>query len=322
MSQLGNRYHTWVRQHPQAASDFVEFIEDLLDDSGVVYDRVNARVKGWPSLKAKAKKKRPSGGLVYPDPWNDIHDLVGARITVYHSTVIPQVAEVLGKSFTVLRSVDKAAETRISGGFGYGSHHLVVQVGPQAEDLQAYAGLTFEIQIRTVLQHAWAEFEHDIRYKQGSQKPSPQVNRLFTLAAGLIELADQQFDDIASLMHTGPEDDSSVEITAETLPGVLAMLLGDKYPRSRSDRYRFLEELLDAHGINSLPQLKELLDEKAIARLHEAIRYNIHPGQIRLIDDLLLARFGKEHVEKTADLGDRADRRKRLGQRLKRLRSA
>ena len=320
ISQLGNRYHEWVRTHPNAASEFSEAIEDVLDDAGVVYDRVATRVKGWPSLKKKAKKRDADGAPTYPDPWNDIHDLVGARVTVFNSTVIPQAIDILGRSFTVLRSVDKAAETRISGSFGYGSHHLVLQVNDSLEELAEYEGFTFEVQIRTVLQHAWAEFEHDIRYKQGPKPPTPQVDRLFTLAAGLIELADQKFDDIAALMEVGPAPQDSVEINAETLPGVLAVILGDAFPRSRSEHIRFLAELLEANNIDTLAKLEALLNERDIIRVREAMRYRYKPGQVRLIDDLLLLHFGKEHIEATAELGDRGDRRKRLHRRLKQLR--
>ena len=320
ISQLGNRYHEWVRTHPNAATEFSEAIEDVLDDAGVVYDRVATRVKGWPSLKKKAKKRDADGAPTYPDPWNDIHDLVGARVTVFNSTVIPQAIDILGRSFTVLRSVDKAAETRISGGFGYGSHHLVLQVNDSLEELAEYEGFTFEVQIRTVLQHAWAEFEHDIRYKQGPKPPTPQVDRLFTLAAGLIELADQKFDDIAALMEVGPAPQDSVEINAETLPGVLAVILGDAFPRSRSEHIRFLAELLEANNIDTLAKLEALLNERDIIRVREAMRYRYKPGQVRLIDDLLLLHFGKEHIEATAELGDRSDRRKRLNRRLKQLR--
>lgn len=320
ISQLGNRYHEWVRTHPNAATEFSEAIEDVLDDAGVVYDRVATRVKGWPSLKKKAKKRDADGAPTYPDPWNDIHDLVGARVTVFNSTVIPQAIDILGRSFTVLRSVDKAAETRISGSFGYGSHHLVLQVNDSLEELAEYEGFTFEVQIRTVLQHAWAEFEHDIRYKQGPKPPTPQVDRLFTLAAGLIELADQKFDDIAALMEVGPAPQDSVEINAETLPGVLAVILGDAFPRSRSEHIRFLAELLEANNIDTLAKLEALLNERDIIRVREAMRYRYKPGQVRLIDDLLLLHFGKEHIEATAELGDRGDRRKRLHRRLKQLR--
>lgn len=326
MSRLSNQYHSWIHAHPTAAHDFREGIEDLLNDAGIIFDRVATRVKQWPSLKAKAKKKRENGELMYPSPWDDIHDVLGVRINVFHSTVIPEALAVLGETFDVKRSVDKAAETRISGGFGYGSHHLVLTVTEDSaaalEELVPYVGWTFEVQIRTVLQHAWAEFEHDIRYKQGPNPPSPQVDRLFTLAAGLIELADQQFDEIAALKAPRTETDEDIELTAETLPGVLAIILGNRFPRSRSEHYRFLAELLENNGINRLSQLKELLDEDAIAHVHDAMRYRFRPGQVRLIDDLLLNKFGPQHIEATSEAGDRSDRKRRLNARLKALRSS
>ena len=251
---------------------------------------------------------------------------MGVRVTVYHSTAIPQALNVFGESFHVERSVDKAAETRISGGFGYGSHHLVLTVTEDSavamEELANYVGWTFEVQIRTVLQHAWAEFEHDIRYKQGPNPPSPEVDRLFTLAAGLIELADQQFDEIAALKAPDTETDKDVELTAETLPGVLAIVLGNRFPLSRSEHYRFLAELLEQNGVRHLGQLEQLLDDTAIAHVHDAMRYRFRPGQVRLIDDLLLNKFGKQHIEATAESGDRPGRKRRLTARLKALRAA
>lgn len=56
--------------------------------------------------------------------------------------------------------------------------------------------------MKTVLQHAWAEFEHDIRYKS-SGDVNPAINRAFTLASGLIELADDQFVTIHTEMSQG-----------------------------------------------------------------------------------------------------------------------
>ena len=147
------------------------------------------------------------------------------------------------------------------------------------------------------------------------------MDRLFTLAAGLIELADQQFDEIAALKAPSSEAGDDVEITAETLPGVLAIILGSRFPRSRSEHYRFLAELLDNNGITRLSQLKQLLDDDAIAHVHDAMRYRFRPGQVRLIDDLLLNKFGAQHIEATAEAGDRKDRKRRLNARLKALKN-
>ncbi|MDN5706561.1 GTP pyrophosphokinase [Corynebacterium casei] len=321
ISQLSNQYHEWVRVHPRAAREFRDAIADLRTDAGIIFDRVAARVKGWPSLKAKAKKRNIDGELMYPNPWDDIQDIVGVRVNVFHSTVIPEAITIFGDSFEVIKSVDKAAETRVAGGFGYGSHHLVLRVTEDMEDLADFVGMRFEVQIRTVLQHAWAEFEHDIRYKQGLGAPSPQVDRLFTLAAGLIELADNQFDEIAALKDPAHHADSDIEISAETLPGILAVLLDGRFPRSRSEHYRWLADLLETNGITTMNQLENLLSERDIETVHDAMKYRFRPGQVRLIDDLLLNRFGKDHIEATGDTGTRRDRRQRLVSRLKALRA-
>ena len=323
IARLGSTYFAWVREHEDAATTFRHALHELMRDAGVNFDRVDARVKSWTSLKEKARKTRSDGELVYPDPWNDIKDIVGARITVLHSTEIPAVQRLLADQFEVLRSVDKAEETRVAGGFGYGSHHLVVRVEHQSEGLEDYVGQVFEVQIRTVLQHAWAEFEHDIRYKRAAKKLDPQIDRAFTLAAGLIELADQQFDQIAAVANPQEKVNTDVdaEISPETLPGILTVLLGNQFPLSRAGDYRFCTELLRAPGIEHVSEVAELINPADIEALSNSLSYPFVPGQVRVVDDLLLNRYGTEHIERTWDAGNRPQvRRKRLTTRLALLR--
>ncbi|MDY5786545.1 GTP pyrophosphokinase family protein [Corynebacterium sp.] len=323
IARLGSTYFSWLNAHPDAHTTFEQVLTELLGDAGVNFDRIDVRIKSWPSLKAKARKVR-DGAPVYPDPWNDIRDIIGARITVLHSTEIPAVLKLLADSFEVLRSVDKAKETRVSGTFGYGSHHLILKVTEETESLESYAGTVFEVQVRTILQHAWAEFEHDIRYKRANGGTAdPQVDRAFALAAGLIELADQQFDQIAGIeqpQHRVDEDDDA-ELTPETLPGVLAVLLGSRFPVSRLEDYRFLLELLRAHGIEKVSQLGELTTDADVEAVSTTLEYAFAPGQVRIVDDLLLHRFGQDHITRTVDAGKRPKlRRSRLAKRLAALR--
>ena len=324
LQQLHQRYQEFCTRYPNAAADFLGAIEDVLSDAGLTYDHVTARVKEWRSLRGKSRKRRPDGTLMYPHPWQDIHDLIGVRVTTYHSTEIPRIIEALTEVFEVRRSVDKTAQTRVSGSFGYGSHHLILRVAPAQVTpvLQAYAGREFEVQIRTVLQHAWAEFEHDIRYKRrgNTGKLAPEVDRAFTLAAGLIELADQQFDLIAaqqSATDTTAPIDLDVKFTAETLPGIIALLHGNTIPQSRLEHYHWLEELLHAHGLTTVAQLTELMSPANLERVKTALHYTFQPGQVRIIDDLLLAAFGEEHIAKTGTTGNfPAQRPARLRHRL------
>ena len=324
LQQLHQRYQEFCTRYPNAAADFLGAIEDVLSDAGLTYDHVTARVKEWRSLRSKSRKRRPDGTLMYPHPWQDIHDLIGVRVTTYHSTEIPRIIEALTEVFEVRRSVDKTAQTRVSGSFGYGSHHLILRVPPAQVTpvLQAYAGREFEVQIRTVLQHAWAEFEHDIRYKRrgNTGKLAPEVDRAFTLAAGLIELADQQFDLIAaqqSATDTTAPIDLDVKFTAETLPGIIALLHGNTIPQSRLEHYHWLEELLHAHGLTTVAQLTELMSPANLEQVKTALHYTFQPGQVRIIDDLLLATFGEEHIAKTGTTGNfPAQRPARLRHRL------
>jgi len=320
LDKLEREYDAFVAGHPTLESDIRFALEDSVSDAGIAYDRVDTRIKSWRSFAAKATKYDDKGNLLYAEPWEQINDVVGARIITYHSTEIPRVIETLERMFTVLRSVDKAAETRISGGFGYGSHHLILKVTPQTEDLEAYSGLVFEVQLRTILQHAWAEFEHDIRYKGTGTGADPVIDRSFTLAAGLIELADQQFDQIAHIRADSHPVAGNVPLTDGNLPHVLTLLLGDQFPRSKSEVYPWLEEILTANGIRTVADVEAIATHADVERVLDALQYQYVPSQVRLVDDLLLARFGTSHIARTGKTGYRAERRpSRLQRRLKKL---
>jgi hypothetical protein len=64
------------------------------------------------------------------------------------------------------------------------------------DDWKAFKGIRFEVQVTTVLGHAWAEFKHDRGYKYRGQLP-PELERRLNLAAGLLEVADRELDWLA-----------------------------------------------------------------------------------------------------------------------------
>ena len=67
------------------------------------------------------------------------------------------------------------------------------------------AALKAEIQIRSILQHAWAEIEHDLGYKSKHAIPLP-IRRRFSRLSGLLELADQEFDGLRSNLRAYSEE--------------------------------------------------------------------------------------------------------------------
>ena len=311
-------YDTWIQAHPAVAADLEAHIIDVLDDAGLTFDRVSVRIKDRTSFARKLANE------AYPDydSFTDAHDVIGVRVITFHSSEIPQLKDALSGLFTVVRVIDKAAETAREGRFGYASQHLIVSAKDEPWAAEDGASPKYiEIQLRTVLQHAWAEFEHDVRYKnqQHPETSSPEVQRAFTLAAGLIELADEQFDKIAGIIGTSGEEVEGT-LDEESLPRVLSRIVGSKYPTSRVDYYHYAIEMLAAHDITTVAQLRELLAPKRLKALRKAMNYPYNPGQVRLVDDMLLFAYGREHIRKTVHIGDNAQSRPgRLGNRWQQL---
>ena len=100
------------------------------------------------------------------------------------------------ESFAVdlARSVDKRRQAELDR-FGYRSLHYICAPAPSFFEQHGFVympELRFEVQLRTILQHAWAEMEHDLGYKAPEAIPA-QIRRRFSRLAGLLELADEEF---------------------------------------------------------------------------------------------------------------------------------
>ena len=159
----------------------------LAEDSDLKLHSVTMRLKDRASLATKLA--RPD--RTYDDLW-DVTDLLGLRVITYFEDGVDRVGELLEARLPidVHHSVDKRRH-HDDGRFGYRSLHYVCRAGPADEGLLPRA-LRFEIQVRTVLEHAWAEIEHDLGYKAVDTIPASTRRRLNRIA-GLLELADQEF---------------------------------------------------------------------------------------------------------------------------------
>ncbi len=166
---------------------YLTLVTRLLDDAGINYLSVTARTKSVASFAAKADRS-VDGRRLYTDPSTQITDQVGCGSSPTCGTTSPRSATCSLTRLHVLDDLDMGQETAREGRWGYASRHLLVAVEGESQPAS--------VQVRTVLQHAWAEFEHDIRYKGTiPEEDAPELDRRFTLAAGLLELADREFTD-------------------------------------------------------------------------------------------------------------------------------
>ena len=148
-----------------------EFLSSILRSKGIVPHSITSREKDPEKLR---KKVVAEGGL-YDSVSNNISDLAGVRIITYFPSDVDKIVPLIEKEFKVDRkhSVDKrlCLDPAI---FGYVSVHFVVEFRSEMLKLPEYAlydKMKCEIQVRTILQHVWAEIEHDIVYKSPEDIP-------------------------------------------------------------------------------------------------------------------------------------------------------
>ncbi|MEQ4547345.1 DUF429 domain-containing protein, partial [Nocardioides kribbensis] len=312
-----------------AAEEAAALVTRILDEAGINYLTVTSRAKSVASFAEKAG--RTSAGVpLYSDPLTQITDQVGVRVIAYVVSDVDAVADLLGDQVVVKDDRDMGQDAISAGGFGYASRHLLITPDPAREGDPALAhleGRTAQVQVRTVLQHAWAEFEHDIRYKGVvPEEHAADFDRRFTLAAGLLELADREFAEIRDRLRAGPRgsvEPSEDEIDGDLDPRLdareLAAFLAGQYADagwSRTDHYAWISGLLLELGITSLDELATALRPVADLDLNARMDYRYPPGAVRRLDDALLASFGQTYV----DLHGNAHRVALLASRLERLR--
>ncbi len=149
------------------------------------------RLKSISSALDKQKNKN------YDDPLDQMSDLVGARFVVLLKTDIAIVERAVLTCTSWSKSKDRDPEDESEknpNSFDYQSVHFVVRNNQEFQrgDVRIPYGLACEIQIRTLLQHAYAELVHDKFYK--SKETIPQsARRLVARSMALMETTDEMF---------------------------------------------------------------------------------------------------------------------------------
>nr|EES53781.1 MAG: conserved hypothetical protein [Leptospirillum ferrodiazotrophum] len=158
-------------------------------------DRIVVRAKSIERFLAKAMKQENSK-LKYDDPLNQIQDQIGARIVTFYRSDVECVRKEIGKYFSYIESKEIVPETERE--FGYEGRHFILVVPPDIEDEKTSKDDSiefFELQIKTLFQHAWSEAEHDLGYKPKCTLTTEQKRRLAFTAAQAWG-ADWMFDEL------------------------------------------------------------------------------------------------------------------------------
>ena len=169
-------------------------IKEFFDQAGIIVAAMEHRVKTESSLAGKLELK----GSKYKSIL-DITDILGLRVITFYIDDVDKVASVIERLFDIdwEQSVDKRKIHEIDS-FGYLSLHYICSIPESAysdKDHPEVNKIRFEVQMRTVLQHAWANMNHDTGYKSGVEIPRVYMRDMSRLA-GMLELVDDEFSRI------------------------------------------------------------------------------------------------------------------------------
>ena len=142
-------------------------------------DRVNARAKSVDRFMTKANKIEDKKQK-YSEPLHQIQDQIGARIITFYRSDIDRVSKIILKYFRPIEAKDMVPESEWE--FGYFGRHFVLILPSDLVSSSIDKNLVpqfFELQIKTLFQHAWSEADHDLGYKpQSAPLPPGALRRL------------------------------------------------------------------------------------------------------------------------------------------------
>jgi len=194
-------------------------LEDLIKTNEIEHHSITYRTKDLDSLITKVKIKN------YTDPQNQVHDYAGIRIVTFVKSDVLKICKLIEREFNIdsENSSDKSEELG-EDKVGYRSVHYIARLNNKRSELSEYSLFRekcFEIQVRTILEHAWADISHDRTYKFDNILPEKnEIRRRFALASASLEMIDREFDRLSNEIK-----EYSLEVSDSTKQGVLSHII-------------------------------------------------------------------------------------------------
>ncbi len=288
---LGRWYDSTKDLHVKLTGEAERLIQDLINNENIAYLSVTSRTKSRESFIEKVARK----GYRYPG--KEVTDLSGVRVITHIESNMERICNLIKSSLNVHKdkSVDKTDELGFDR-VGYRSVHFVCDLGEdrvRLPEFSRFKDMVFEIQVRTMLQHAWAEMQHDRDYKFSGVLPNHLRRRLYCVA-GTLELVDREFVNLVREIEDYSREikerilksDLDADINTTSLSEYLQIKLrqlenkdmvvleGNRLPK-------IIIEELENFGVRTLSDLDRILSEDFFESVAHHQSYTTYAGLLR-----------------------------------------
>ncbi len=279
-TQTAKLYAELRPAYDQILADIHQGLEELLD-TAALSATIKFRVKRFDNFCEKINRlKRTSAPI-------EINDLLGIRIICPFLEDLDTV-ETLIKQHYVILEMEHKAEQHSFREFGYDSVHIMIQAPPlPGRKYLPFTSNVCEIQLRTILQEAWAEVEHELVYKSDIDLPNHTIRRKLASLNASLTLSDLIFQEIRDhqkeIRRRGLKRRQSVEantcicesIQIEQLPDLKITLDSDDLQAdalSSKKLERMMLGALEAHSNNQFQEAISIYSNLLRMKLDQPVR--------------------------------------------------
>ena len=257
--------------HQMLCEEIAYILQKVLMAASIEYSAITCRAKALDSFCEKLLRKK------YEDPLREITDLAGVRLIYLYGTDRKQIEALIEKEFQVIEKIDKIKQVGPER-FGYGALHYLVKLGKRSigaryDDLK---DLVCEVQVRTILQDAWALVAHHLSYKKELDVPE-ELRRKLNALSGLFETADDQFDRLrderaqyAKKVKSEISSETKASLNTEVNLDSLTEFLKWRFPDREQGAPDDVAGLLDEIHSSRYRTLAEL--DSVVSRTQEAVK--------------------------------------------------
>jgi ppGpp synthetase/RelA/SpoT-type nucleotidyltranferase len=206
-------------------------LDQALQDAGIKAV-VSSRAKTPDRLRKKLYKRNQKRNYkTFRDIDDDIIDLAGCRVALYMPADRDAVGKLIEKLFVPVRppkSFPEASKPEEGDTLGYTATHYLVRLRPETlrkKELR-YADTQIEIQVASVLMHAWAEVTHDLLYKPEKGELTPEEKAALSNLNRLVQEGERELEKLQFAIEGRTDTSLRFEIAAALATSLKARSMG------------------------------------------------------------------------------------------------